>query len=176
MGQSQTHNMDENNRNPKEMKKIIEGFRGKKVSNILLKGFGERHGLPVIGEEEYSDWLFAYEHDERLRNVLPQVMAALAKWTYPGGFLDETDTKEISAKNKAVELEICEIMCKGGVLYQEIDMLTKNVGEALHGLLVNAGVRSSNMCAAVFAHTTKEKYGHTLPLSVLADAHKAAKL
>lgn len=159
-------------RNVKEMKAIVEEFRGKPVSNEALKSFCERHGYAVIGVGEYSDWLFAYEHDERLVKIMPEIFTALSKWKYPGGFLNENDAKEITKHNNAVEEEICEIMEKGGILYQEIDIFTKNVGEALHALLVNAGVRCSNMCAAVFAHTTKQKYGQTLPLSVLAEAHR----
>lgn len=159
-------------RNPKEIRAIIEHFLGKEVSNEALKSFCERSGYAVIGEGEYSDWLFAYEHDERFRKVLPEIMAALSKWHYPGDFLSEQDAVKIKSQNEDVELEICEIMEKGGILYQEIDLLTKNLGEALHALLQNAGVRSSNMCAAVFAYTTKQKYGETLPLGVLAEVHR----
>lgn len=159
-------------RNPKEIRAIIEHFLGKEVSNEALKSFCERSGYAVIGEGEYSDWLFAYEHDERFKKVMPSIMAALSKWQYPSDFLSETDAVKVSRGNEDVETEICDIMEKGGILYQEIDLVTKNLGEALHALLVNAGTRSSNMCAAVFAHVTKAKYGKTLPLSVLAEVHR----
>src|SRR5215208_5834680 len=131
-----------------DIKAIVEAFRGQPVTNDLLKAYCERHGYELLTEGEYQDWLFQYEHDERVAKALPAIFAELTKFQYTSEFAGDEERRKIREKNEAIEVKIAEIMEEQGVRYgKEVDVFTGNLGGALQGLMQNAGVRASNMGA-----------------------------
>ena len=70
-------------------------------------------------------------------------------------------------------MELCNLLETHGILYQEIDVIFKNLGSVLKALLDNAATRANNMCATMFAHTAKEHYGDPLTVKALGEGYRA---
>jgi hypothetical protein len=152
-----------------DIKAIVEAFRGQPVTNDLLKAYCERHGYELLTEGEYQDWLFQYEHDERIVTALPAIFAELAKFQYTSEFAGDEERRKIREANEAIEVAIARIMEEHGVRYgKEVDVFTGNLGGALQGIMSNAGVRASNMGANTVLRIAIDILGEPLTLKKLA--------
>lgn len=153
-----------------EIKAIVEAFRGQPVTNDLLKAFCERHGYELLTEGEYQDWLFQYEHDERVASALPAIFAELTKFQYTSEFAGDEERQKVREANEAIEVNIAQIMEEHGVRYgKEVDVFTGNLGGALQGIMSNAGVRASNMGANTLLRIAVDTLGQPLTLKKLMD-------
>jgi hypothetical protein len=153
-----------------EIKTIVEAFRGQLVTNDLLKAYCERHGYERLTEGEYQDWLFQYEHDERVAKALPAIFAELTKFQYTSEFAGDEERRRIREENEAIEIRIAELMEEHGVRYgKEVDVFTGNLGGALQGLMQNAGVRASNMGANTLLKIAIDTLGQPLTLKKLVE-------
>ena len=155
--------------------KIVEFFRGKPVTNDVLKAFCERHKLPVVTAGQYEDYLFQYEHDERAAKAFPEIMAALATYRVAPELMDDEARKKIIEANDEIAAEICVILERHGVVYREVDLLTKHIGSALMAIMESANTRASNMCTSVMVDLSTEKFGKTLPLKAFGEAFRAKR-
>ncbi len=155
-----------------QIKAIVEHFRGKAVSNGALKEFCERNKYEPLSEGDYQDWLFQYEHDERVKAALPAIFAELSKFQYVPELCGDIERQAISKANGEIEVRIAELMEEHGVLYNEIEVFTKNLGSAFMALMENAGTRASNTCAAAVSTLAKKTFGELLTLKKLSDYHR----
>lgn len=155
-----------------QIKDIVQTFRGKVVNAKLLKEYCDRHQFELVTEGEFQDFLFQQEHDERVQKCLPAILAELSKFQQPGEWIGDDEREKINEQNEIIAVNICAILEDNGVLYNEIEILTKNIGNALQAIMEGAGRRASNMCAATFTHITKAKFDDPLTVKKLADYHR----
>lgn len=159
-------------RDPKAMREIVQHFHGQLVSPDLIAEFCNLNHFPVITPNELEDWTFAWEHEQRVITVIPLVAAELAKWRFNRGLNTEEEMKVITTSNEAVETRIAEILEENGLIYQEIDLFTKMLGNSFMSLLDRVGTRLENMSLSVMIDDAKAKYGKEMPLKVLAEEHR----
>lgn len=154
---------------------VLKAFNyAPKVSNMALKQFCERSGYGdyIIGEGEYQDYLFQYQHDVRVGVIVPQVLAILSKYQYQPDFIGEAEAKRIRTHNDDLEWEIAKVCEDAGIVYKEIDTVVKNISQVLSSIVDNAGNRMNNMASVVLATLAKDKFGEQLALSDLGTFYR----
>lgn len=154
------------------MREIVKHFLGKPYTGNAIAEFCNLNHYPAITPGELEDWTFAWEHEQRIVRVIPRVCAELAKWRFNRGLNTPEEMKAIEKENDEVELRICEILEEEGLIYQEIDLFSKMLGNSFMALLDRVGTRLENMTLSIMTDDAKQKYGKTLPLAVLAAAHR----
>jgi hypothetical protein len=130
------------------------------------------NGLEPITEGAYKDWLFQFNHDARMGALVPAVLGVLAKFQHVPECIGEEERKRLIEANEALETEICKLLEGHDILYQEIDIDTQNLGNALQSIVIGAGRRSNNMVATMFSFIAKEKYGDPLKVRALGEAYR----
>ena len=155
-----------------QIKEILEAFRSNAVTQDVLKAFCERKHFELITTDQYSDYLFQQEHDERVQKVLAGIFTELSQFRYVPTFISDADKKKLNEANEDIEWKIAKILEENGVLYKEIDILTKNLANACQAIVENAGRRANNMCAVVLSTLAKEKFGDPLSLKPLAEYYR----
>lgn len=143
-----------------------------KVSNAVLKTYCERKKIDFLGEGEYEDHLFQYQHDERAKVIVPQIIEALADYQYPMEYVGDEKREEVKKHNEEIEYKIAKICEDGGIYYREIDVITKNLAEIVGSTIEAAGTRMNNMCALVISTAAQEKFGEGLKVTDLAEFHR----
>ncbi len=58
------------------------------------------------------------------------------------------------------------------ILYQEIDIVTGNLGSVLKAIMDGAGKRANNMIATMLSFVAKEKYGDPLKVKTSGEAYR----
>lgn len=152
---------------------VLEHFKSTPVvTNEALMEYCNLKGYGSISEGEYADFRFANGHDERMSALTPQILKALSEYVYIPDLASEEERTALVEKNELIAIEICRLMEEGGVLYQEIDVVTETLGSTLKAVLSDAGKRANNMCATMLGHTARQKYGDPLMLKVLGEAYR----
>lgn len=159
-------------RDPAQMRAIVERFHNMPSTPDAIAEFCNLHKLPVITPGELEDWTFAYEHEQRIITIIPLVCAELAKFRYNRGLYTDAQMREISKENEKLTTRICEILEDNGVIYQEIELMTKTLGSTFQSALDSVGTRLENTSLRVMVEDAKEKYGVWLPIKVLAEEHR----
>lgn len=156
-----------------QIKKILEHFKGKTVNNKILKEYCNLNHLDLITESQYEDYVFQQEHDDRATKTLAGIFAELSQFKYIPTFLSESEKKKINEANEDIEWKIAKVLEDNGILYKEIDLLTKNLANAFQAIMENAGRRANNMCAVVLSTLAKDKFGDPLSLKSLGGFYRA---
>lgn len=156
-----------------ELKEIVEFFRGKPVTNDALKAFCDRKKFMPILVGEYEDYLFQYEHDLRLATALPEILALLTKFRIVPELEKESVKKKIIKDNDDLSAEVAGVLENHGIVYREVDLLTRHIGGALDKIMQLANTRASNMCSAVMVDLAEEKFGKVLTIKAFAEAYRA---
>lgn len=164
---------DERNRDPATMRVIVEHFLGKPSTGDSIKEYCNLNHFPVITPGELEDWTFAYEHDKRIAIVIPLICAELAKYRYVSELHTKAEEKVINKSNEDIKTRICDIIADNGTIYQEIELMTKTLATAFHSVLTSVGDRLEATTMHLLVEEGREKYGVTLPLAVIAEAHRA---
>lgn len=158
---------------PEQIKQILEYFEDKQVSNAALKEYCNRQGLDLITESQYEDYIYQKEHDERVTKTLTGIFTELSQFKYIPTFISDSERRKLNENNEDIEWRIAKVLEDNDILYKEIDLLTKNLANAFHAIMENAGRRANNMCAVVLSTLAKEKFGDPLVLKPLADYYRA---
>lgn len=158
---------------PEQIKKILAHFKGKLVNNTILKEHCNLNHFDFISEDQYEDYVFQQEHDERTAQALASIFAELSQFKYIPTFLSEDEKRTLNEANEDIEWKIAKVLEDNGILYREIDLVTKNLGNAFQAIMENAGRRANNMCAVVLSTLAKEKFGDSLILKHLADYYRS---
>ena len=153
---------------PDQIKNILARFRGKPVTNNILAEYCNLNKFDLVVESQYEDYLFQQEHDERAQRALAGIFAELSHFRYVPTFISDTEKRALNEANEDIEWKIAKVLEDNGVLYKEIDLLTKNLGGALQAVIENAGRRANNMCAVVLSTLAKEKLGDPLSLTTIS--------
>jgi|SRR3972149_11549162 len=151
-----------------EIKKVLAHFKGKPVNNNILTEYCNLYHLDLITEGDYEDYLFQQEHDERVEKTLPLIFAELSQFRYVPTFINDDEKREMNEANEDIEWKISKVLEDNGILYREIDLISKNLATAFQAMMENAGRRANNMCAVVLSTLAKEKFGDPLKLKDLA--------
>ena len=151
-----------------EIKKVLAHFKGKPVNNKVLAEYCNLKHFDLITEGAYEDYLFQQEHDERVENALPLIFAELSKFRYVPTFISDDERREMNEANEDIEGKMSKVLEDNGILYREIDLISKNLATAFQAIMENAGRRANNMCAVVLSTLAKEKFGDPLKLKDLA--------
>ncbi len=159
----------EQDRDPRAMRDIVQHFYKKLVSANAIAEYCNLKHYPVITPGELEDWTFAWEHEQRVVQVIPLICAELATWRYNRGLNTDEEMKAITKENDNVETRICEILEENGLIYQEIDLFSQMLGNSFAAILQRVGTRLNNLCLNIMVEDAKEKYGKTMPLNALAE-------
>lgn len=152
---------------------LVEHFKGVPVTNdVLLEYCNLNHIVPAITVGAYQDFLYQYNYDVRVGAIVPKILEALSKYQHVPLLISDAERVAMGEANEAISIEICRLMEEGGILYQDIDLLTGNFGSELKAVMDEAGRRANNMASTMLAHTAKEKYGDPLTVKVLGEAYR----
>ena len=158
---------------PEQIKQILAHFKDKPVTNAVLKEYCNLKHFDLIVMSQYDDYLFQQEHDERVTNALSHIFKELSQYKYIPTFISDGDKKTMNEANEDIEWKIAKVLEDNGILYREIDLLTKNLANSFQAIMENAGRRADNMCAVVLSTLAKEKFGDPLTLKPMAEYYRA---
>lgn len=150
----------------------IEHYKGIPVTQDALTEYCNLNHIGVINVDTYGDFLYQYNHDKRMGSLVPKIMQVLTKLQPLPELIDEAARSKIATANEDLSVEVCKLMEDEGILYQEIDLISENLGSMIKAVLASAGVRANNMCSTMLAHTAREKYGDPLSVKVLGEAFR----
>ena len=156
-----------------QVRKILDHFKGaKSVPQKLLTEFCNLEKLNVITEGQYEDYLFQDEHDKRVSAILPRVFNILAQWQYTPEFVHESVKNVIREHNDDLEWKLAKVLEEGGIVYKEVDIVTKNMAQAFATICENAGKRMNNMAAVVLSDLARQKFSNELIMKDLAEYYR----
>jgi len=153
-----------------QVRKVLEHFKfAPRVSNMALRQYCERMKFEdVLGEGDYMDNLFQFQHDQRVIAILPKLFTLVATYQYPQDYISDKAKAEIKEHNGDIEWKIAKLLEDEGIVYKEIDIITENLGDTIKGILTSGGNRLNNMCTTVLADLGRKKFGEALVVSDMA--------
>ena len=167
--------MPENNEvhvNRKQLLQIVEHFDGKPITNEVIREFCNLHKLDYVSVGVIEDWRFQYGSDKRVATFMPAALAVLMKYKPVPELMGEQERMKIIAENEQLSVEMCKLLEENGILYQEIDLVCKNMGSIAQSIFVDAGSRANNMASTMLAFTAKKTYGDPLTVKALGEAYR----
>lgn len=155
-----------------ELLACVEHYKGVPVTQDALTEYCNLNHIGVISVGVYSDILYQYNHDKRMDSLVPKIMQILTAYKSIPELLDQADRKKLSDANEQLSVDICKLMEDEGILYEEIDLVTANLGSYLKAILDDAGKRANNMASTMLFHTATEKFGKPMTLKSLGEAFR----
>jgi hypothetical protein len=156
-----------------QVRQIIDHFKGaKSVPQKLLTEFCNLQKFNVLSEGQYEDYVFQDEHDGRVASVLPKVFEVIAQWQYTPEFISISAKNAIREANDDLEWKLAKVLEEGGIVYKEVDIVTRNMAQAFSTVCENAGKRMNNMAAVVLSDLAKQKFGLELVMKDLAGYYR----
>lgn len=164
--------MDENKPNMEEVRAILAHFASTNipVTNDLLLEYCNLQKFTPISAGVYSDYLFAQGHDARLDGLLPDLLALLAKIRNIPELSSDAEAQAIATTNEDIQEQIAFLMEDKGILYQDVELVTKGLGDVLKRALDGVGRAINNNAAKALMAAAVEKYGDPLTLKALGEA------
>ena len=159
--------------NPGQVKQILEHFKGKPVTNNVLKEYCNLKHFDIIVESQYDDAVFQQGHDERVAEVLPFIFAELAQYCDIPTYGSDSERKKIKEVNEDIEWKIAKVLEDHGVLKMEVKIMTGGLGDMFKNIMDNAGTRATNMADTVLNTIAKEKFGVPVALRPLGEYYRA---
>lgn len=144
------------NKRKLEIKQIVEHFRGQTVDAQALTDYCSQNGIEPITTGEYSDWLYQYNFDEKVRQALPELISVLSQWQFLGEFAAAEDQ---AAQYLDIEKKMCQALEKYDFQFQELELLSRNLATAFHGMVKNIAVRAGDIRLGVVNTLLMQKFG-----------------
>ena len=164
--------MSKNSQRALEILDILQHFKfHPHVSAKALQQYCERSGHEFLGEGEYQDHLFQYNHDQKSMRIIPLILQAMTKYQYIPDYTSEARKAELKKANEEIEFAIIELCSANDLQYREIDILIKNFAEDIGSTINNAGTRMNNMCARVVATVAQDTFGESMFIKDLSKFH-----
>ena len=161
--------MSKNTQKALEVLDILQHFSfHPHVSAKALQQYCERAGHEYLGEGEYQDHLFQYNHDQKSMVIIPLILQALLKYQYVPDYTSDAKKAELRGANQDIEFEIAKLCEDNDLQYREIDILIKNFAEDIGSTISNAGNRMNNMCTVAISNVAQETFGEALFVKDLA--------
>jgi|CXWL01.1.fsa_nt_gi hypothetical protein len=156
---------------------ILAFFNGKPVTQDLLNEFCNLNKFDVITPGQYEEFRGQQEHDERVMAMLPTIFAELSAFRHIPEYIGDNEKKALRESNDDIEWRIAKIVEDSGIPYgREIDVVFRNLANALQGIVTNAGVRMNNMCAASLSAIAKQKFGEKITVAQLGTFYRTEVL
>ena len=156
---------------------ILAFFKDKPVTQDLLKAFCERSQFEVITLGQYEEFRGQQEHDERVMAMLPDIFEELSAFRHVPEYITDKEKTAIRASNDDIEWKIAKIVEDSGIPYgKEIDVVFRNLANALQGIATNAGTRMNNMCASSLSAIAKQKFGEKITVAQLGTFYRTEVL
>lgn len=143
-----------------QLKAVYEHFgRQDTVVQDALKTYCEREGIDLVTEGDYQDFVYAVKHDERMGNLMPELLAALSKLKYLPEIATSAERKDILAANNAVVTEIAQLIEKHEIPYIMLDNVLTQLGNGFAQAVQQAVTVMNNKTGDVLMHIAQEKFG-----------------
>ncbi len=160
--------------NRKQIRQIVEHFDGKPVTNEVVREYCNLHKLEYISAGAIEDWRFQFASDMRVAKFVPAALKVIQKYVPVPELMGEDDRKKLIDQNDLLSVELCQMMSEHGILYQEIDLVCKNIGNVLQSIFNDAAVRANNMASVMLANAAEDKYGRPLTVKALVEGYAVA--
>lgn len=154
---------------------IVQHFAGKPVNNDVLMEFCNLHGFKAIGTDTYEDYKFAYEHDQRINLILPDILKVLSKIQNPPELASEQERTKVIDANEALEEEMAYLCEKHGILYQEVDILLGGLGSVIKRCVDGANTRVNNAASLSLLKMAEERFGRPISVRTLGEYSRGGK-
>lgn len=156
-----------------QIRQLLKDFEGTKPSLEALMTYCERHKMEVVSPGDLEDYRFQAEHDARLTEVYPKVLAVLTKLIPETFFETEEETQARKKNNAQVEVEVAQVLEDSGLWYQEGNITPAVIGQMLAGTMEATKNRLNNMGAGAITHYAKQYFGNALTIKSLAEYFRA---
>lgn len=153
----------------REIRDILDHFGpDKEVHPKVLNDYCVRMKFTPISTGELEDFRFQDAHDGRVAKALPQIFEELARWQYIPEFVPKAQKDKMRAENDDIEWKVAKVLEDNGIVYKEVDIVTRNISQMLSTITENAGRRINNMIAVVLSDLAKQRFGQDLKVADLA--------
>lgn len=142
-----------------EIRRIVDHFKGKPVTQKVIEEFCNRSKITPITEGELKDYIYQVEHDEKVSTLFPLILAELQKLKYKPEFASEADRKKIDEENDEVRVNITKLYEEYAIEYRLVNTVGEELGNFVGGKIALAGQTAFNKALDVMLHIAKEKFG-----------------
>lgn len=162
--------MDEKRR--AEIRTIVDFFRGKAVTQDVLKAYCERMHFDPIVVGDLQDYTAQVEHDETVGKLFPLILAELTHLQYNPEFADEAVRRDIVKRNDEVRVNITKLFEEHALEYKFVTSLSEELGNFVGGKIAMAGTTAFNKALEVLLHMAHERFGGNFTMKNAADYAK----
>ncbi len=143
-----------------EIRQVLEHFKDiKDIPHKTMEEFCTRKKFEVILPDDFVDYRFQREYDQKLAAMYPEILKALAEWKYIPEFLSEAESKKRSDKNDDIRMAIIEVMEEHAIPYTMMNISAEKLGNEVQQLIVQAGLTISNKTVDVFMQLAIKQFG-----------------
>lgn len=155
-----------------EIRNIVDHFRGQKVAQEVLSQYCERMHFEPIVVGDLADYTYQVEHDERVNELFPKILAELQRIKYVPEFADEKVRKAIREENDLVRVSVTQLMEEHAIPYRIVNTLGSELGNIVGQTIEMAGTTAFNKALDVMLHIAREKFGGEFNMKHAADYAK----
>lgn len=152
-----------------EVRKCIDEFRNVAVTDDLLKAFCERHHFDLLTLQDFIDYKYQVEHDEKVQVLFPLILAAVQKIAYIPEFASDKDRKDALQANDEVRVSITKLLEEHAFPYHLVQTSTEELGNMIGRTVSSAGQTAFNRAIQVLNLLAKEKFGGAFNMKNVAD-------
>lgn len=158
--------------NRAEAEIIVEHFKGQPVNQNVLDEFCNLKDFKNISVNDYEDYLFAYGHDRRIDAIMPDIFEVLKKLRNPHELGSESARTKVLEANESLEMEICELLEKHDITYQELKLVTEGLGGLIKRLFDNVYRRTDNLATRELVKAAEAKFGSPITIKAFGKSDR----
>lgn len=160
-----------------EVRAILNHFADSKlpITNDLLLEYCNLNKFTPISVGVYEDYKFAQGHDDRVDAVLPGILALFGEIRNVPELATDDERNAIVEANEAIQEKICFLFEEKGILYQDVDLITKGLGDLFKRAMEGVGRRINNASAKALMAAAIKLYGEPLTLKALGEATRGGE-
>lgn len=157
----------------KQLKEIVEHFRGKETTDEAILKFCTEKGYEGIDAGTVEDYTFQLDADELTQRVVPKIGELLKTWKVPSSF---TPSVEQQAQANVLSRDILALFEEENTQFLLATSVLDSLASNLSGIIRGASQRSTDVKLAIANTYLIRKFGAD-PLKIcVGDMEKERKV
>ena len=140
---------------------FVEKFRDTAYTQEAIDEYAKLNGMDTIVASELSDFIYQVKHDEIMVKLYPVLLNALVNTQYMPEFAPKKYRDNVKSVNSAINKELCVLIEEHAVDYRMVDIVCRELGATLNGLITTAGSTLTNRAVNVLMNLAHKHFGGT---------------
>ncbi len=141
-----------------EIKKIVDHFRGKQVSQNVINSFCNRNKLALIEMGDLDDFIFQVESDEKMGLLITAILKEMQNIKYVPVFVENSLREELEAHNEELRIKLVDIIEAHAISQLQLDTIGNTIASKIGQVIESAGVTADNRATSVMRDMARKHY------------------